>query len=69
MSNETRKRTRTRRGGVARFTATRVGVSQRLGDLRDGQNIDDFAGDLPNITQDQAGDALHGKSSRKGEGP
>ena len=46
------------RGGVACFTGTRVGVSQLLGYLRDGNRIDDFLRDFPTVTKDQAQRAI-----------
>ena len=46
------------RGGVACFTGTRVGVSQLLGYLRDGQTIDDFLNDFPTVTRNQAQRAI-----------
>ena len=46
------------RGGVACFTGTRVGVSQLLGYLRDGQTMNDFLNDFPTVTREQAQRAL-----------
>lgn len=42
------------RGLVACFTSTRVGVSQLLGYLRDGDTIDDFLNDFPTVRRDEA---------------
>lgn len=42
------------RGGIACFIGTRVDVSQLLGYLGDGHTIDDFLGDFPTVTREQA---------------